>query len=250
MKTVVITAGSTKENLDSACILSQPNNGMIAAEIADMILEQSGWQVVYIHSKDAIMPKHSSSDKFTHFVITDAMQLEAALGMAMLSFDVNYLFHAMSVFNYTVEYISTPELIRAGAYNFTSPSATLSNTGLAGIPYDNILVSLKRRASVIESLPEKEGMHLVLFKYIENVCSYGMEYAAVDALKNNDRCSMAIACNSDGIGEEESQQAYIVSKSEEAIFQYKCDTAKSIEQFTAMICAWITENEKSEEKED
>ena len=155
-KTVLITAGGTKENIDGVRYISNMSSGKTASALAET-LYRLGYKTTYIHASSAILP-NIDCKKITYESFSD---LNAALKNELENFDYDLIIHNAAVSDFFVDKIKLNDETFEAPYNgkFSSKAESME-------------ISLKRNFKIVDeikSYSRNKDVKLVSFKLVNGI---------------------------------------------------------------------------------
>lgn len=105
-KTVVVTAGGTREYIDDVRVVTNVSSGALGAKISEAFYH-CGCKVHYIHSKGAVMPVldegfHESASFTPHQYVTTE-NLQNTMNAIITAFKVDVVVHSAAVSDFTFD---------------------------------------------------------------------------------------------------------------------------------------------------
>ena len=93
-KKIIITSGGTREYIDSVRVMTNISSGKLGATIAEKFFYQ-GWDIIYIGTKNSILPMSQSMDGYKLIEVNTAVEAEQAIKENVI--DADAIIHAMAV---------------------------------------------------------------------------------------------------------------------------------------------------------
>lgn len=154
-KSILITAGATRESIDGVRFITNLSTGNTAATIADH-LSLSGYKITYLHGINAILPGNKSEiiqyRDFKNFKVIIEEFLENN------SYDA--VIHLAAISDYTVDEIKTTETSLSG-----------SEKGKLDSGMSNLTINLKPTSKIVDeikSISKNKEVVLFAFKFSGN----------------------------------------------------------------------------------
>jgi phosphopantothenate-cysteine ligase len=205
MKTIVITSGGTEEPIDSVRKITNMSTGRLGADIANRLCI-AGHKVIYVHSKTAIKPEPYDDKNLSFVKASSTQEVYEALQEILTSQKVDYVIHSMAISDYTVDYVTTVDLIGKAVFGkpVTSRDAIKmfsdmpkeyrvnKNTKISSTE-DGLMIKLKRTPKIISEIKKwNPDTKLIGFKLLNGVSEEELIRVASDLLAKNN-CSYVIA---------------------------------------------------------
>jgi phosphopantothenate-cysteine ligase len=212
MKKILITAGGTREYIDSVRVLTNISTGKLGAEIADLIVSENifghsiqefmngpepKYEIYYVYAKGAVRPKRAHKS----YEVTDVISLMKVMEELIPQMDV--IIHAMAVSD----------------FGFKPANTKLKSNS----PID-FIESLKERIFInpkIISYIKKWNPNVKLFSFKFEVGKSHQELVDIayeSLIKNN--CDYVIANDKNEMKEKNSHITYLIDRNKNEIF---CD---------------------------
>ena len=185
MKTIVITAGGTKENIDAVRAITNTGTGSLGARIADEIY-MSGVRLIYIHTKGAIKPQNVENwigAEFIPYEVSDTKSVLDAVMDVMANYEVDWFIHSMAISDYMVEGVYDDKGERIDNSKKISSDMELLNVKLVKTPkIINLIKELNPKTKLIgfKLLNNVEDKDLI------NAAKHQIEVAHSDYVLAND----------------------------------------------------------------
>lgn len=188
---IVVTAGATREPIDSVRSITNRSTGRLGSMIADALAQFPEVETVYyICGKGAQQPQ---TPKASIIPIGDSVELEAALATLAKERQIAAIIHSMAVGDYRVKTLSTlSALAQAGALE-TGVIPALQAEGKLSSDVEDLVLILEKTPKIIAGLRDlwPQGL-LVGFKLLDHVSTDQLISVSLDLLRKN-RCDFVLA---------------------------------------------------------
>ena len=197
MKKIIITAGGTSEKIDDVRKITNSSSGKLGMIIANHLKSNKEHYIYYICSKTALQPK---GNNIKIIEIEDTEDLKEKVEFLLTNNRIDFFIHSMAVSDYTVDYITTQELIRESLNNL---SDSVNNEMFSNVKrindskissYENNLVLVLKPTPKIISIIKKLSpkTFLIGFKLLMNVSKDHLIDVAKSLRDKND-CDLVVA---------------------------------------------------------
>ncbi len=234
MYKIVITAGGTSERIDNVRKITNSSSGKLGSVIASKLLEKKGdkiEKIYYVCSKNSIKP---TGNKIEVIEIVDTTDLEVAIRKLLIDNKIDYFIHSMAVSDYTVDYVTTAEILAEAINDNNDTLKTIINFDSKLVAdkissnYENLIIKLKKTPkviSIIKSLSPKT--YLVGFKLLDKVSEDKLLQVAYD-LKEKNSCDLVVANDLNNIRQGEHKAFILKTKEDYVIANDKEDIAEKL----------------------
>ncbi len=215
LKTIVITAGGTSEEIDKVRTITNMSTGKLGAKICNKILAEIPekiCKIYYVCSSLSIKP--IDNDKIELIIVKGAYDLKEKIETLLNTVEVDFFIHSMAVSDYTTDYVSSSNMLveelteklmdlnncfvkediqKIIEQTLTNPKSEIPRNKKMSSKEDDIFIKLKKTPKVI-SIIKKIQPHLILvgFKLLNDVSKEELSNAATGLLIKND-CDYVIA---------------------------------------------------------
>lgn len=231
MKKIVITAGGTSEKIDNVRKITNSSSGKLGLTIANHLLKENDDLIIYyVCSKNSLRPL----DKRIKVIeIDDTINLKKEIENLLLNEKIDYFIHSMAVSDYTTDYVTTIERIKASIKNTSNLEEAFSNietiNGNKISSYeDNLVIVLKQTPKIISIIKDLSPQtYLVGFKLLDGVSKEEL-ISVAKKLRDKNKCDLVVANDLATIRNGE-HIAYIIDKNNEIEESHgKDDIAKKL----------------------
>lgn len=213
---VIITAGGTRERIDTVRSITNAATGRLGSEIARSLAARGGSRVeklFYVHGPGAIVPDCAALEPIEVCGVEDLIHaLESIAG----SGDIGAVVHSMAVSDYSVKAVTTAdsmakaiargiaanhralpstaeELSRAIELSFAEPNSRIYASAKISSELDGLVVALERTPKVIARLREWFPQASIIgFKLLSGVSDEELAAAGLALLRRHG-CSYVLA---------------------------------------------------------
>ena len=151
-KTVLITAGATREYIDDVRFITNLSTGNTAAAIADHF-NSSGYKITYLHGINTLLPNIKSNN----IQYRDFQNFKETLEELLKNNNYNAVIHLAAISDYTVDEIKSKELSLAG-----------SEKGKLDSGISSLTINLKPTSKIVDkikSISKNKDVVLFAFKF-------------------------------------------------------------------------------------
>lgn len=231
MKKIVITAGGTSEKIDNVRKITNSSSGKLGLTIANHLLKENDDLIIYyVCSKNSLRPL----DKRIKVIeIDDTINLKKEIENLLLNEKIDYFIHSMAVSDYTTDYVTTIERIKASIKNTSNLEEAFSNIEIINgnkiSSYeDNLVIVLKQTPKIISIIKDLSPQtYLVGFKLLDGVSKEEL-ISVAKKLRDKNKCDLVVANDLATIRNGE-HIAYIIDKNNEIEESHgKDDIAKKL----------------------
>ena len=194
---ILITAGGTKEQIDSVRSIANHGTGRLGAKIADAFAGESAVShIAYVCGPNAVLPE---TEKAELCPIRGTRDLEAVIRRLTGARRYDVIIHSMAVSDYRVKTVTTVSEIAGAVKGAEDPAAVLSSmegfdqNGKLSSSIPDLAVLLERTPKIIGMLRElAPDAVLVGFKLLDHVPHAELMEVAGRLLTAND-CDFVLA---------------------------------------------------------
>lgn len=215
LKTIVITAGGTSEEIDKVRTITNMSTGKLGATICNKILNEIPEEinkVYYICSTSSIKP--IDNEKIKLIIVKGAYDLKEKIETLLNTVKVDFFIHSMAVSDYTTDYVSSSNMLveelteklinlddgfvkenieKIIEQTLTNPNNSISRNKKMSSKEDDIFIKLKKTPKVISVIKKiQPDLVLIGFKLLNDVSKEELTNAATGLLIKND-CNYVIA---------------------------------------------------------
>ena len=172
---IIITAGGTSEPIDNVRKITNTGSGKLGSVIADKLIQLKSEKInkiYYICAKESYKP---TSKNIEIIEIVSANDLANTITSLLQNEKIDYFIHTMAVSDYTVDYITTAEILTK-AMESDTPYNVLCNykdgikADKISSSEDNLIIKLKRTPKIISLIKNiSPSTFLVGFKLLDHV---------------------------------------------------------------------------------
>ncbi len=151
-KSILITAGATREFIDGVRFITNLSTGNTAAAIADY-LSSNGYKITYLHGTNTLLP-NTKSDNIQY---KDFKNFKKSLEELLESNYYDAVIHLAAISDYTVDEIKSKELALSGA------GKSKLDSGI-----NNLTINLKPTSKIVDkikSISKNKAVVLFAFKF-------------------------------------------------------------------------------------
>ena len=151
-KTILVTAGATREYIDGVRFITNVSTGNTAATIADH-LSSLGYKITYLYGNNTVIPKNKS----TNIQFSDFNNLKNQLQDLLTNNHYDAIFHLAAISDYTVS-----ELFQSDR------TISSENQTKIGSEIDDLTIKLKPTSKIVDkikSLSKNKSVVLFAFKF-------------------------------------------------------------------------------------
>ena len=119
-KTILVTAGGTREYIDDVRVVTNISSGALGAKIAEELC-QRGAKVHYVHAKHGIMPRETGfaeTARLNTWPIITVQDLHDTMKTILTAFKVDAVIHSAAVSDFTFERDEAVKLSSSSAEDF------------------------------------------------------------------------------------------------------------------------------------
>jgi len=151
-KSILITAGATRESIDGVRFITNLSTGRTAASIADHLIS-SGYKIIYLHGINTLIPTNKSKN----IQYRDFENFKETLNELLESNYYDAVIHLAAISDYTVDEIKSTEL-----------SLSRSGKGKLDSGISSLTLNLKPTSKIVDeikSISKNKGVILFAFKF-------------------------------------------------------------------------------------
>ncbi|MCJ7553282.1 MAG: bifunctional phosphopantothenoylcysteine decarboxylase/phosphopantothenate--cysteine ligase CoaBC [Ignavibacteriaceae bacterium] len=151
-KSILITAGATRESIDGVRFITNLSTGNTAATIADH-LSSKGYKVTYLHGINTLLP----NNKTNNIQYRDFQNFKETLNELLESNYYDSVIHLAAISDYTVDKIKSEELALSG-----------SGKSKLDSELSNLTINLKPTSKIVDkikSISKNKDVVLFAFKF-------------------------------------------------------------------------------------
>lgn len=198
---IVITAGGTSEAIDNVRKITNSSSGKLGMVIAEELIkrrEEEIEKIYYICAKNSLKP----SDKNIEIIeIFDTKDLQEKVQYILENNQIDYFIHSMAVSDYTVDYITTTEML--AEYLTENPNKDITSlinenkniikeTKISSNE-ENLIIKLKKTPKIISMIKKiSPKTFLVGFKLLDDVKEEELIKVGIK-LKDKNNCNLVVA---------------------------------------------------------
>lgn len=196
MKKILITAGGTSEKIDNVRKITNSSSGKLGMMIANQLLAiNDEVKIYYICPKNALKP---SSKQVKIIEIEGAENLKNTIENLLRTEKIDYFIHSMAVSDYTTNYITTIEKIKAKIGTTKNIEEAFSNiepikANKISSNEDNLVIVLKKTPKIISMIKKiSPETYLIGFKLLDGVSKKELIEVA-KKLRDKNSCDLVVA---------------------------------------------------------
>lgn len=215
MKKIIITAGGTSEKIDNVRKITNSSSGKLGMIIANHLLKESNDLIIYyICSKNSLRPEIDK--RLSVIEIESVENLKKEVESLLLNEKIDYFIHSMAVSDYTTNYVTTIEKIKASIKKADNIDETFSNIDIIkgnkiSSNEDNLVIVLKPTPKIISIIKDLSPLtYLIGFKLLDGVSKEELIEVA-KKLRDKNKCDLVVANDLSTIRNGE-HIAYIIDK--------------------------------------